>query len=34
LHASRRLLFQGPERSALENWMRIYNFRSSAQLKP
>jgi Asp/Glu/hydantoin racemase len=34
LHASRRLLFQGPERRALEDWMRIYNFRSTAQLKP
>ena len=34
LHASRRLLFQGPERRALDDWMRIYNFRSSAQLKP
>ena len=33
LHASRRLLFQGPERRALDDWMRIYNFRSSAQLK-
>ncbi|MDO8596643.1 MAG: hypothetical protein Q7R45_08465, partial [Sulfuricaulis sp.] len=34
LIASRRLLYQGPERSALEDWMRIYNFRSSPQLKP
>ena len=34
LRASRRLLYQGPERRALEDWMRIYNFRSSAQLKP
>lgn len=34
LRASRRLLYQGPERRALDDWMRIYNFRSSAQLKP
>jgi len=34
LRASRRLLYQGPERHALEDWMRIYNFRSSAQQFP
>jgi hypothetical protein len=34
LRASRRLLYQGPQRRALEEWMRIYNFRSTAQLKP
>jgi len=34
LRASRRLLYQSPQRKSLEDWVRIYNFRSSAQLKP
>ncbi|GEM_PF-4254946 len=25
---------KAPDRRALEDWMRIYNFRSSPQLKP
>jgi hypothetical protein len=33
LHASRRLLYQGPEKKSLEDWRKLYNFRSSAQLK-
>lgn len=34
LSASRRLLYQAPARSARDDWMNIYNFRSSPQLKP
>jgi hypothetical protein len=34
LRASQRLLYQRPDRRALSEWMRIYNFRSSPQLKP
>ena len=34
LRASRRLLYQGPDRRALDDWKRIYNFRSAPQLKP
>jgi allantoin racemase len=34
LNASRRLLYQGPTRKSLANWMQIYGFRSGAQLKP
>jgi allantoin racemase len=33
LRASRRLLYQGPDRRALEDWKRLYNFRSAPQLK-
>jgi Asp/Glu/hydantoin racemase len=33
LNASRRLLYQGPERKALANWMQTYGFRAAAQLK-
>jgi allantoin racemase len=32
LHASRRLFYQRPDRAALSDWMRIYNFRSEPQL--
>ena len=32
LNASRRLLYQRPERSAVEDWMRIYNFRTEPRL--
>ena len=34
LRASRRLLYQGPERNSLASWMQTYGFRSNAQLKP
>lgn len=34
LHASQRLLYQRPNRRSLDDWMRIYGFCSSAQLKP
>lgn len=34
LHASQRLLYQSPNRRSLDDWMRIYGFCSSAQLKP
>ena len=34
LRASQRLLYQRPDRRALGEWMRIYNFRASPQLKP
>jgi len=33
LSHSRRLLFQGPERKSLDDWMRIYDFRDAPQLK-
>ncbi len=33
LQASRRLLYQRPDRPALEEWMRIYGFRAGPQLK-
>ena len=33
LRASQRLLYQRPDRRALGEWMRIYNFRASPQLK-
>ncbi len=32
LNVSRRLLYQRPQRSALDDWMRIYNFRAEPQL--
>jgi allantoin racemase len=32
LNASRRLLYQQPKRAALDDWMRIYNFRSEPRL--
>jgi hypothetical protein len=32
LGASRRLLYQTPQRAALEDWKRIYNFRAEPQL--
>jgi Asp/Glu/hydantoin racemase len=32
LSSSRRLLYQGPQRAALEDWKRIYNFRTEPQL--
>jgi len=32
LHASQRLLYQRPNRPALDDWMRIYGFRSGPQL--
>ena len=34
LRASQRLLYQRPNRRALDEWMRIYGFRSGAQPKP
>jgi len=34
LRASQRLLYQRPDRRSLGEWMKIYGFRSSAQLKP
>jgi allantoin racemase len=34
LGASQRLLFQRPQRAAVEDWKRIYNFRSEPQLSP
>ena len=34
LRASQRLLYQRPNRRSLDDWMRIYGFRSSPQLKP
>ncbi len=34
LRASRKLLYQRPERRALSDWMEIYGFRAQAQLKP
>ena len=34
LQASRRLLYQRPDRRSLGEWMRTYGFRSGAQLKP
>jgi allantoin racemase len=34
LRASQRLLYQHPNRRSLDDWMRTYGFRSSAQLKP
>lgn len=34
LKQSRRLMYQGPTKASLDDWMRIYNFRSSPQLKP
>lgn len=34
LRASQRLLYQRPNRRALDNWMQTYGFRSSPQLKP
>lgn len=34
LRASQRLLYQQPNRRALDEWMRIYGFRSGAQPKP
>ena len=33
LRASRRLLYQQPNRAALDDWKRIYSYRSAAQLK-
>jgi allantoin racemase len=33
LSHSRQLLFQGPERKSLDDWMRIYDFRDAPQLK-
>jgi hypothetical protein len=32
LGASQRLLYQRPQRSALGDWKRIYNFRAEPQL--
>jgi hypothetical protein len=32
LGASQRLLYQRPQRAAVEDWMRIYNFRAEPQL--
>jgi hypothetical protein len=32
LSSSRRLLYQGPQGAALEDWKRIYNFRTEPQL--
>ena len=34
LRHSQRLLYQAPNREALNEWMRLYNFRSAPQLKP
>ncbi len=34
LHASRRLLYQGPPRQSLDEWRRLYGFRAGPQLKP
>ena len=34
LQASRRLLYSGPQKKSLDDWRKLYNFRSSAQLKP
>jgi Asp/Glu/hydantoin racemase len=34
LRHSQRLLYQQPNRQALDEWMRLYNFRSAPQLKP
>ncbi|MSP31595.1 MAG: hypothetical protein EXR03_02075 [Pseudolabrys sp.] len=34
LSASQRLLYQRPKRAAVEEWKRIYNFRSDPQLTP
>jgi hypothetical protein len=34
LRHSQRLLYQSPNRQALDEWMRLYNFRSAPQLKP
>jgi hypothetical protein len=34
LRASQRLLYQRPDRRSLVEWMKIYGFRSSAQLRP
>lgn len=34
LRASQRLLYQRPDRGALDEWMRTYNFRAKAQLRP
>lgn len=34
LRTSRRLLYQGPARQALDGWMKTYGFRSAPQLKP
>jgi len=34
LRASQRLLYQRPDRRSLGEWMKIYGFRSSAQLRP
>lgn len=32
--ASRRLLYQGPPRKSLDDWVRIYGFRAQAKLAP
>jgi hypothetical protein len=32
LGASQRLLYQRPQRTALADWKRIYNFRAEPQL--
>ena len=34
LRHSQRLLYQQPGRQALDEWMRLYNFRSAPQPKP
>jgi len=34
LRASQRLLYQRPQRGAVEAWMKTYNFRSAPDLKP
>jgi hypothetical protein len=34
LRHSQRLLYQPPNREALNEWMRLYNFRSAPSLKP
>jgi Asp/Glu/hydantoin racemase len=34
LRASQRRLYQSPDRRSLDDWMRIYNFRSTPQLSP
>ncbi len=34
LQASRRLLYQRPDRRSLDGWKMVYGFRASAQLKP
>ena len=33
LQASRKLLYSGPQKKSLDDWRKLYNFRSSAQLK-